>query len=212
MIEKEIFGKVCRVEDNLGGGACVFFAYDTMDDPENIAGLVRKKCASIPYRLVAFPVSDWNGDLSPWRADGVFKGQVFSGNGAETLDWVIKGAKEQNCAMIAGYSLAGLFALWACCETDIFKGAASCSGSVWFPGWADYLEGHKINAKQVYLSLGNREERTRNPIMAQVGDNTRALAKKLGIEVVWNEGNHFKDAEERLAAGIAWLINSYVSA
>ena len=212
MIEKEIFGKTCRVEDNLSGGACVFFAYDTMDEPDNIARLVRERCAALPYRLVAFPVSNWNGELSPWKADGVFNGQDFAGNGPETLDWVIKAAKEQNGAMIAGYSLAGLFALWSSCETYIFKGAASCSGSLWFPGWVDYLEGHKINAELVYLSLGDREEKTRNLIMAQVGDNTRALAQRLGIEVVWNKGNHFKDAEERLAAGIAWRIDSYVSA
>ena len=212
MNEAEICGKICRTEENLSGGATVFWAYDSSDDPDIIAELVRERCALLPYRLIAFPVDDWNADLSPWRAGGVFRGQDFAGNGAETLGWLKRAAVGFERPMIAGYSLAGLFALWASCETELFSGAASCSGSVWYPGWSDYIKTHFPNAEHVYLSLGDREEKTRNHVMAQVGDNTRALAEKLGIEVVWNEGNHFKDADKRLAAGIARLIESYVSA
>ena len=61
-------------------------------------------------------------------------------------------------------------------------------------------------ADKVYLSLGNREEKTNNRIMARVGDNIRLqkeLLDRQDIEGVleWNEGNHFSAVEERTAKG-----------
>ena len=63
----------------------------------------------------------------------------------------------------------------------------------------------------MYLSLGDREERTRNRVMASVGSRIReayGLLKAQGIETVleWNEGNHFKDADIRTAKAFAWAV------
>ena len=75
---------------------------------------------------------------------------------------------------LMGYSLAGLFALWAAYESDVFSGIVCCSGSLWFPDWDHYVRDHVIQSKcSVYLSLGGKEEKTKNKVMAAVGDRTR---------------------------------------
>ena len=40
---------------------------------------------------------------------------------------------------IAGYSLAGLFSLYAIYRTDLFSLVGSMSGSLWFPGMKEYI-------------------------------------------------------------------------
>lgn len=76
--------------------------------------------------------------------------------------------------ILGGYSLAGLFALWSAYQescTVKLAAAAGMSLSVWFPGWLEYMKTKQIQTKRVYLSLGDREERTRNAAMRQVGQN-----------------------------------------
>jgi predicted alpha/beta superfamily hydrolase len=63
---------------------------------------------------------------------------------------------------VAGYSLSGLFALWALWQTDVFERAASASGSLWFPGFIDYARERTMTATPdaAYLSLGKKETKT----------------------------------------------------
>ena len=113
---------------------------------------------------------------------------------------------------LGGYSLAALFAIWAGFQTDQIDGIAAASPSVWYPGFVDYMREHEAKVKTAYLSLGNREARTRNPVMSQVAVCFREAVKilrKSGTVCMmeWNEGNHFRDPELRTAKGFAWLIN-----
>ena len=85
------------------------------------------------------------------------------------------------------------------------------SPSVWFPGWADYADAHPVLARAAYLSLGDREEKSRNPVLASVGDAIRREDARLSERGVrhtlqWNVGNHFQDAEKRCADGFAWCM------
>ena len=113
---------------------------------------------------------------------------------------------------IGGYSLAGLFALWAAYREDSFEGVAAASPSVWFPGFLSMAEKETLKAKRVYLSLGDKEEKTKNPVMATVGDSIRRLhqiyedADGVNSVLEWNEGNHFREPELRMAKGYAWVI------
>ena len=163
------------------------------------------------FRLIAVKIADWNRDLSPWEAPAVF-GKVGFGGGAEkTLAEILPLCQEDKRCFIGGYSLAGLFALWVACRTDAFAGVAAASPSVWFPGFADYMKAHGIRCNRVYLSLGDKEEKTRNPVMATVGDRIRELSAWLsarGTDCVleWNPGNHFRDPDLRTAKAFAWLL------
>ena len=114
---------------------------------------------------------------------------------------------------MGGYSLSGLFALWAATQTNALYGTAAASPSVWFPGWPEYEAAHPIQAQRVYLSLGDREEHTKNQTMAAVGDNIRALHSVLtrrgaACALEWNAGGHFKDADLRTARAFAWTMES----
>ena len=109
--------------------------------------------------------------------------------------------------------MAGLFALWASYQTDIFEGVAAASPSMWFPDFDSYMREHTINSKRVYLSLGDKEEKTKNPIMATVGDRIREAYEYLKAEGVncileWNEGNHFKGFSLRMAKAFEWILKS----
>ena len=179
---------------------------------ENEAAYLAEKC-SLDIHLIAVKVDDWNLDLSPWEAPAVFGSEGFGGKAAQTLGKILDLCSDKSRTYyIGGYSLAGLFALWAVYQTDIFCGAAAASPSVWFPGFAEYMKEHEILTDTVYLSLGDKEEKTRNRIMAAVGDRIReahTLLKERGVNCVleWNEGNHFKDADIRTAKAFAWVIN-----
>ena len=171
------------------------------------------------FALAAFSVADWNRELSPWEAPPVFGKEPFGGGGAETLTFMTEallprlreepGLGKELPLCLGGYSLAGLFALWAATKTEMFRGVAAASPSVWFPGWLDYAREHPVGAKRVYLSLGDREERAKNAVMARVGDCIREqyalLQGECCVTLEWNPGGHFQDPEGRTARAFRWV-------
>ena len=115
---------------------------------------------------------------------------------------------------LAGYSLAGLFALYALYQTDVFARAASMSGSFWFDGIMEYVCSHEMKRKPdcLYFSLGDKESSTDNPILNVVQQNTQeieTLCHGKGIETtfVLNSGSHYQACNKRTAAGIHWILN-----
>lgn len=171
-----------------------------------------RRLTDVDFCLKAFSVRDWNADLSPWPAPPAFGREGFGSGAADTLEAVLAHcADKDRTYLLGGYSLAGLFALWAACQTDVFVGVAAASPSVWFPGFLDYLREHDVRTGSVYLSLGDREAKTRNPVMATVGDRiveARDLLVERGINATleWNPGNHFRDVDVRTARAFAWLM------
>ncbi|MBR1407530.1 MAG: esterase [Clostridia bacterium] len=175
-----------------------------------------------PFVLAALRTRDWNAELSPWPAPPVFGKEGFAGGAGGTLAFLrgeLLPALRQRFSggpktVLGGYSLAGLFALWAARECGAFEGVAAASPSVWYPEWEAYTAAHPMHARCVYLSLGDREEHTRNPVMARVGDRIRGeaalLRRELGDDAClmeWNEGNHFKDSDGRTARAFAWVLS-----
>lgn len=168
--------------------------------------------------LVRIGVDLWEKNFSPWCAPRVFaKGPNF-GNGAQkTLDvlinrvipWAESDLTEPPAyRVLVGYSLAGLFSLWAGvaqagvsrqvargCQHDAptapqlstpaatFQRIGVVSGSFWFPGLLDYVDqqlgGGTVSLTHAYLSLGDREARTPNPQIMHVRENAELLAAKL---------------------------------
>ena len=180
---------------------------------ENEIAVIRRNTAE-DFRLFAFRVRDWNKDLSPWPAPAVFGREEFGDGAADTLDEMLKLCEDRTKTYyIGGYSLAGLFALWAAYQTELFRGVAAASPSVWFPGFTDFMKEHEIRSRQVYLSLGDREEKTRNPVMATVGERIRTaynLLREQNVDCIleWNEGNHFRDADVRTPKAFARIMNN----
>lgn len=188
-----------------------------MVDDHDLSGMetelaVIQALTGADFCLRAIRVQSWNDDLSPWPAPAVFGRADFGGGAAHTLAEVLKccGDRDKTC-IIGGYSLAGLFALWAAYQTDVFTGVAAASPSVWFPGFVDYMGEHQIQTGAVFLSLGDRESKARNPVLAAVGDRiaeARDLLRGQGVHTAleWNPGNHFRDAGIRTAKAFAWVM------
>ena len=178
---------------------------------ENEVEEIRKR-TSIEFRFIAAKVDDWNHELSPWKAPAVFGNEDFGDGAARTLEQILLLCTDKSKTYyIGGYSLAGLFSIWAAYQTDIFSGVAAASPSVWFPGFIGYMKEHEMKSETVYLSLGDREEKTRNSVMAQVGNCIRTgyewLAEcGINCTLEWNQGNHFKEPDIRTAKAFAWVM------
>ncbi len=195
-------------------------------DEENFLDEEVEKIASGSGRsfvMVSFHIDDWNDELSPWCAPPVFGNEAFGDGADKTLEYVLNELipEVRNCfklqedipVCLGGYSLAGLFALWSMYNTDALYAICGVSPSVWFEGWLEYASSHKANSSKIYLSLGLKEEKTKNKMMQRVGDCIRKqydLLKSEGIEceLEWNEGGHFNNPAGRCARGFIRCLNN----
>ena len=168
--------------------------------------------------LVEIIPKDWEEDLSPWPSDNPFKGgKRFSGGADAFLESIennlmgkIEKGRVEN-RILMGYSMGGLFSLYAATRSEKFNMASSVSGSLWFPGFSEYLSLSSFFPKKVYLSIGERENKTRNHVLSTVLEKTRQVTRsiqKKNSEAVMRieEGGHFYDAEGRLKRALSWLL------
>lgn len=177
---------------------------------------------SPPLSLVAVSGLDWERDMAPWSCPAAFKNAApFTGGADEYLRLLVENilpmAEEELAGVprwrgIAGYSLAGLFALYALYRTDVFSRAASVSGSLWFPGFRELVFSREPLRRpdRVYLSVGDRESRTRNLLLRTVQENTEAICdfyREKGIRTTFqlNPGGHHEHPVERTVEGMGWL-------
>ena len=175
-----------------------------------------RRLTDMDFQFIAVKVNNWSQDLSPWNAAAVFGKEEFGNGAKDTLEVLMKLCTDTNkCYYIGGYSMAGLFALWTACQTNRFAGIAAASPSIWFPGFLKYLKRQKVQSNCIYLSLGDKEEKTRNSVMAQVGDCIRqayAWLNEKGIRCTleWNPGGHFKEPGLRTARAFAWVMRNNI--
>ena len=177
----------------------------------------------LDFNLLVVGNLRWDHDMTPWYCLPLSPEDTPCTGGAdEYLQLLLSDILPQGITKvkgtpshlgIAGYSLGGLFALYAMYRCDAFERVASMSGSLWFPEFRDFCIQHEMKRvpDKVYLSLGDQEARTKNSVLKTVQDNTEAIAahyRALGMNVIWelNPGNHFKDAAIRSAKGIAAIL------
>ena len=178
----------------------------------------------LDFTLVAISGLNWEHDMAPWDIPPISSKDTPCTGGADAylelmLNEILPQAEKTVLGTplwrgIAGYSLAGLFALYSIYRTDVFSRAASVSGSLWFPDFPAFVRSHtpKQNTACIYFSLGDKEHKTRNPFLQTVRQNTEEMEdfyKQQGIATTFqlNPGNHFQDAALRTAAGIRWILN-----
>ncbi len=177
------------------------------------------------HTLVAISGLAWDHDMAPWDIPPLHKNDTPCTGGADAYlqlltEEIIPEAERTLPGPVlwrglAGYSLAGLFAVYSLYQTAAFSRIASMSGSLWFPGFQEYVFTHemKITPQRLYLSLGDRESKTKNPYLKTVQERTETiynLFRQQGIDTIYrlNQGNHFQNAAQRTAAGIAWILGS----
>lgn len=164
-------------------------------------------------RLVMIYPYDWNYCMTPWKYHDKNMGKT--GGGEEFLSWFISEIYDEKYQRqyIGGYSLGGLFALFAACEKELFDGVMSVSGSLWYPGALEYFNEKSVGKRigKIYMSLGDKESLTKNAEREKVGFNTEKLAEVFGrtkeVFFEYNRGGHFTDISERIVKSILTEIN-----
>lgn len=157
------------------------------------------------FAMVFFDCVEWARALMPWADDAVSRDAEVGRHAPDTLHFIehalLPWLRERFGALpciIGGYSLGGLFALWAARNTDVFAAVAAASPSLWINGWGEYAAAHPILSPQatahhslnttlqistpqhittttpIHLSLGDREEHCRNQRMKRIGDCVRS--------------------------------------
>lgn len=174
------------------------------------------------FTLVTASSLNWEAELSPWAAGNLFKySEMFTGGADTYLQFLTQQVLPQAEAGLngilwrglAGYSLAGLFTVYALYKTDLFSRAASMSGSLWYPGFKDFALQNTLckTPQHLYFSLGDKEARARNQYLKTVQQCTEELAahyRSLGINTCYelNPGGHYRNIISRSTAGIKWLL------
>ena len=181
------------------------------------------RAANYPqFALVAISDLDWNHDMAPWDRPAAFKnGEPFIAIRISILlvEEIMPRAEKELSGPpawrgIAGYSLAGLFALYAIYRTDVFSRVGCMSGSLWFPGFKEYVfspMSRSAGRDCIYFSLGDKEAKTRNSVLKTVQENTeeiQAFYQSKGIDTVFqlNPGNTLSRGSNGTIAGIQWLL------
>lgn len=206
------------------GQAGVPVIYLNTVDGEGSAVWEQCRCMGCPaFTLVAVSEIRWYHDMSPWQAPPVAKGGEPCTGGADAylafltgeilpaVEEALGGRPKYN--VLAGYSLAGLFAIYAAYHTELFARIISASGSFWFPDFTDYVKEHEMCRvpEKMYFSLGDREAHTKNPYLSSVEERTKTLREYYSNQgilttFILNQGNHFREPEKRMADGIRWTL------
>lgn len=182
------------------------------------------KLGAPEYNLLCVSDLNWDDDMTPWYCPPLSKmdSPCFGRADAyldELLNDILPIAKEKVSGTpaflgLCGYSLAGLFAVYAMYKCDVFDRVGSMSGSLWFPDFKDYVLTHELMRApdKLYISLGDKEAKSRNELLKTVQDHTETIVehyKGLGLDVTWelNPGNHFRDPSLRSAKGLIALLS-----
>lgn len=183
---------------------------------EDLADGLKALSEKYAVSIVVIPGVNWNDELTPWPADGVFKkAKPFSGHASSFLDkltneMIPETEKRMGVVdaerTILGVSLSGLFAIWAAFNTDAFTNVISISGSLWYDGFVDWMSENTpfSQVQKVCMLLGEQEKNAKDKRMATVEERSILAANILkaktnaaiSFEVV--EGTHFSPILPRL--------------
>lgn len=194
---------------------------------EGVEPYFGKECEE--FIMLSVQSSSWNDEYSPWIAPPLSKKEEPFGGGAADylcflagtvkpwMDEHYRTKQEPESTALIGYSLGGLASLYALYTGRTFGRIGSLSGSLWFDGWTEFTDSNMPadSVVKVYLSLGDREERARNPRMARVGECTRKTADILkkqlksesDVKLLWNSGGHFTEIPQRYQRALVWLMS-----
>ncbi|MCQ2147122.1 MAG: hypothetical protein MJZ16_06350 [Bacteroidales bacterium] len=187
--------------------------------PEGLTGeslqWIEENALETGFTTVVITGINWNDDLTPWEAEGVFKkGKPFGGKSEEFLKALTEeiipetelklGIRNPKRSLV-GISLSGLFTLWAIHRCDAFSSAGIISGSFWYDNLVTWIKANKISTRieKIYITLGDREKNTKNSRMNCVEVNTNEIVqhienKGINLEYILFEGTHFSPILPRL--------------
>lgn len=209
-IIKQSSNKICYMilPEGIKGDLC-----------DGLKGLSEKHGISI----VLIEDVNWNDDLTPWPAVGVFKkAKPFGGKAAaflERLTHEIIPESERDLGIedaertLLGVSLSGLFAVWSAFNTDAFANIISISGSLWYDGFIEWMKEQTPSPqlKRVCMLLGEKERNAKEKRMSTVEERTLTAADILkaktqaAVTFELVEGTHFSPILPRMERAMMTL-------
>lgn len=201
-----------------GASSPIIYVINLPESPFDLAPIANRRASSI----VTVAINNWGDSLTPWPAKALYREEPdFKGEAPETLAELIDEAIpaiEQTEGLtptrraLCGYSLGGLFALYALTHASAFNACACLSGSVWYEGWVDHLRSLEFDAagQFAFLSIGSKEKHAGPKPLHGVQDNMAecaAILREHGCETVFEvgPGGHLSLQRERFDAGITAL-------
>ena len=179
-----------------------------------------------PLNFVLLNANNRTDDYTPWPLQASETMPMdFEGKAEEHLSFISTHvipfceseyglASSAEKRVIGGYSLGGLFSLYAAVNTDFFGTVLSCSSSLWYPGFLDYLKEHPFKAAhpKLYMSVGDQEGTTAKNLTADQTLNTLALKDWIepkfqagDFQFTLEEGNHGNDIPGRAWRAVEWV-------
>lgn len=199
-----------------------FLDGDQFEEPFN--HWIRKHQPALNFVLIN--ANNRTDDYTPWPLQASETMPMdFGGKAAEHLKFITTKvipfceseygfASSADKRAIGGYSLGGLFSFYAAVNTDLFGTALSCSSSLWYPDFLDYLKEHPFKAAhpKLYMSVGDEEGLTATNLTNHQIPNTMMLKDLLepkfqpgDFKFTLEEGNHGNNISGRAWRAIEWV-------
>ena len=192
------------------------------EEEEAVVKLLKGK-EYFSFPLLCINNLDWQKDMCPWDSPALIKNEKDFIGGADVYLSLLEKeiipkaveilGEEPSYYALAGYSLAGLFALYAGYRSSLFSRIASVSGSLWYPDFVSFAKEKKMlsKAERLYLSLGTEEAKTKHAVLSTIERKTRELVEHYQssgycVNFELNPGNHFCEVEKRIEKGIRWIM------
>ena len=222
--KQEIEGvKLYVYRSNVKDATTIYFLDgDQFEEPFN--HWIRKNQPALNFVLIN--ANNRTDDYTPWPLQASENMPMdFGGKAAEHLSFFATHvipfceseygfASSAEKRVIGGYSLGGLFSLYVAVSTDLFGTVLSCSSSLWYPDFLDYLKEHPFKAAypKLYMSVGEQEGTTATNLTATQTVNTLALKEFYepkfepnDFKFILEEGNHGKNISGRAWRAIEWI-------
>ena len=223
-IQQEIEGvKLYVYRSNVKDATTIYFLDgDQFEDPFN--HWIRKHQPALNFVLIN--ANNRTDDYTPWPLQASESMPMdFGGKAAEHLSFFATHvipfceskyafASSEEKRVIGGYSLGGLFSLYAAVNTDLFGTVLSCSSSLWYSDFLDYLKEHPFKAPhpKLYMSVGDEEGVTAMNLTNHQIQNTMTLKDWLepkfqpgDFKFTLEEGNHGNNISGRAWRAIEWV-------
>ena len=192
------------------------------EEEEAVVKLLKGQ-AYFSFPLLCINHLEWQKDMCPWDSPALINTEKdFIGGADEYLSLLEKEiipraleilGEEPSYYALAGYSLAGIFALYAGYRSALFSRIASVSGSLWYPDFLSFAKEKKMlnKAERLYLSLGTEEAKTKHAVLSTIERKTRELVEYYQssgycVKFELNPGNHFCEVEQRIEKAIRWIM------
>ena len=223
MEAKALGGKLSEVKSSEGKSSSPLLILHCFSEEEEAVVKLLQGQEYFSFPLLCINNLEWQKDMCPWDSPALLnKEKDFIGGADEYLFLLEKEiipkaveilGEEPRCYALAGYSLAGLFALYAAYRSSLFSRIASVSGSLWYPDFVSFAKEREMLSKteKLYLSLGTEEAKTNHAVLSTIESKTRELVEHYQssgycVNFEQNPGNHFCEVEQRIEKGIRWIM------